>query len=281
MREIQISRIDLSTQKVEQRRDFVAEEIPIHIFLNQTHYVTILCSPGQLKELAIGHLLSEGVIKSMDEIGEVRLEGDGRCRIRLGVDVERRISISQPFARLVVSACGSPDYWPLSKLIDRISLPKAPLGLTLKARVILESVKRLNVLAETFRKTGGVHIAALYSSDGELKAFAEDVGRHNAVDKVLGTGALKRFNFENCFLASSGRLTGDIVLKAARMRIPVVASMTAATDSGVEAAQRAGITLIGFVRGKRMNLYTYPERVSLGDSCISKASLQDETRHHF
>ncbi len=117
------------------------------------------------------------------------------------------------------------------------------------------------MLAERFRKTGGVHVAALYSAKGELVALSEDVGRHNAVDKVIGVGTAKKLDFENLFLALSGRLTGDIVLKAARMRIPIVASMAAAVDSGVEAAQLTGITLIGFVRGKRMNVYTYPERI--------------------
>ena len=263
MREVQISRIDLSAQKIGQRRDFVAEEAPLHIFLNQTHYVSILCSPSQLKELAVGHLLSEGVLKSMDEIQEIHLEKDGKCRVRLrpGIDAEKRISISQPFTRLIASA-GSSDCWPLSKLIDRLNLPRASLDLTVEARVISESVGKLNTLAETFRKTGGVHIAALYSSEGELMAFAEDVGRHNAVDKAIGTGVLRKLDLKRCFLALSGRLTGDIVLKAARTRIPIVASRAAPIDSGVEAARRTGITLIGFARGKLMNLYAHPERAT-------------------
>ena len=263
MRKTQISRINVSTQTLEQKTDLMAEETPLHIFLNQTHYVTILCSPGQLKELAIGHLLSEGILKSIDEIQETRLEKDGKCLVRLkpDIDAEKRISISQPFARLIVSACGSPDYWPLSKLIDRLSLVKLNIGLTVEAKVVSESVKRLNVLAEKFRRTGGVHAAALYSASGELAALSEDVGRHNAVDKAIGTGRAKKLNFENLFLALSGRLTGDIVLKAARMRIPIVASMAAAINSGVEAARLTRITLIGFVRGKRMNVYTYPKRI--------------------
>jgi FdhD protein len=263
MREIQVSRIDVSDQKLEQRSDFVAEETPLHIFLNQTHYITILCSPNQLKELAIGHLLSEGVLKSAGEIREIRMERGGKCRVRLKpeIDAEKRISISQPFTHLIVSACGSPDYWPLSKLIDRLSLAKLNITLTFEARIISESVKRLNTLAETFRKTGGVHVAALYSAGGELLSLSEDVGRHNAVDKVIGDGVTKNLNFENSFLALSGRLSGDIVLKSARMRIPMVASLAAAINSGVEVAQRTGITLIGFVRGKRMNVYTYPERI--------------------
>jgi FdhD protein len=134
-------------------------------------------------------------------------------------------------------------------------------GLTVEAKVVLESVKRLNVLAEKFRRTGGVHAAVLYSASGELAALSEDVGRHNAVDKVIGAGTTKKLDFEKLFLALSGRLTGDIVLKAARTRIPIIASMAAAINSGVEAAQLTRITLIGFVRGKRMNVYTYPERV--------------------
>jgi len=263
MRKIQVSRIDVSTQTLKQKTDLVAEETPLHIFLNQTHYVTILCSPGQLKELAIGHLLSEGVLKSADEIQETRLEKDGKCLVRLkpGIDAEKRISVSQPFARLIVSACGSSDYWPLSKLVDRIVLAKLKLGLTVEAKVISEAVKQLNILAESFRRTGGVHVAALYSTSGGLVALSEDVGRHNAVDKVIGAGTVKKLKFGNFFLTLSGRLTGDIVLKAARTRISLVASMAAAINSGVEAAQLAGITLVGFVRGKRMNVYTYPERI--------------------
>lgn len=263
VKEILVSRIDVATNKIEQKTDYVADETPLHLFLNKTHYTTILCFPAALKELAVGHLLSEGVLKSVDEIQQIRFGNDGKCDVRVkpNIDVEKRVSVSQPFTRLVLSACGSPDYWPLSKLIDRLAFRKIPLGLTVKAKVIMESVRYINVLAEIFRKTGGVHIAALYSPDGEKITYAEDVGRHNAADKVIGTAALRKVKFNQVFLASSGRLTGDIVLKAARMEIPIVASMTAALNSGVEAAQRTGVTLIGFVRGTRMNIYTYPERI--------------------
>ena len=182
-------------------------------------------------------------------------------QLKAGVDAEKRIVASQSFTRLVLTACGSPDYWPLSKLIDRLNLQKLPIDLKIKAEIVSVAVRRLNTLAETFRKTGGVHIAALYSSKGELLTFAEDVGRHNAVDKVIGVYALKKGDFSQCFLASSGRLTGDIVLKAARMGIPVVASLSAAVDSGIEVAKRINLTLIGFVRGQRMNVFTFPERI--------------------
>ncbi|UCC27357.1 MAG: formate dehydrogenase accessory sulfurtransferase FdhD [Candidatus Bathyarchaeota archaeon] len=263
VREVKIFRVDVKAQRLEQRTDYLAEETPLHIFLNQIHYATILCLPTLLKELAIGNLLSEGVIQTTKEIQEIRLEQGGKCEVRLksSVDVERRISISRPFARLVVSACGSPDYWPLSKLVDRLELTKLPMSWQLRAEAILESVRQLNNLAETFRKTGGVHVAALYSADSELLTYAEDVGRHNAVDKIIGAAALKNTELSMCFIATSGRLTGDIVVKAARMRIPILASMTAAISSGLEAAQRTGITLVSFARGNRLNILTYPERI--------------------
>ena len=261
MQEIKVSRINVSDQTIEERTDFVADEIPIHIFFNKTHYGTILCSPDQLEEMAVGHLLSEGLLKSTDEIDELLLKKDGKCLVKLKphIDAEQRISTSQRFARLIVSACGSPDYRPLSEVIN--SLPKLDMTPTLAANVVSQSVRNLNTIAEKFRKTGGVHVAALYSTDGELVALAEDVGRHNAVDKVIGARATKNMDFRNLFLALSGRLTGDIVLKAARMKIPVIASLAAAISSGLEAAQLTRVTLIGFVRGKRMNVYTYPERI--------------------
>ncbi|MGD8506647.1 MAG: formate dehydrogenase accessory sulfurtransferase FdhD [Candidatus Bathyarchaeota archaeon] len=263
IREVEVSRIDVKSRRRERKTDYVAEETPLHIFLDQTHYATILCSPTLMKELAIGNLLSEGVIRTTKEIQEIRLRKDGKCQIRLSpdVDIEKRISISQPFARLVVSACGSPDYWPLSKLIDRLHLTRLSVDFEVEAKTVLEAVRRLNTLAEIFRKTGGVHVAAFYSAEGKLLNCAEDVGRHNAVDKIIGVAALEDVELSKCFIASSGRLTGDIVVKAARMGVPVIASMTAAISSGVEAAQRTGITLIGFVRGYRLNVLTYPERI--------------------
>jgi len=263
MVKVKITRIDVSTHRRERLEDYVAEEKPLHVFLNQTHYVTILCLPTLLKKLAVGYLLSEGVVTSIDEIREIKFSEGGKCVVQLrgSVDAHKRIAASQPFSRLVLSGCGSPDYWPLSKLIDRLSLRKLPLGFKVRAEIVLESVRKLNTLAETFRKTGGVHVAALYSPNGDLVAYAEDVGRHNAVDKVVGICALKKADFHQCFLTSSGRLTGDVVLKAARMSIPIVASLAAAVDSGIEVARKTGVTLIGFVRGKRMNVFTYPQRI--------------------
>jgi len=236
----------------------VAEEKPLHIFLNRTYYATIFCSPSNLKELAVGHVLSEGIVKSIEEIEEISLKKEGVCRLRLkpNIDLEKRLKLLKPFSRVILSACGSPSPYQYSG-----RLPKVESHSKVKAETILKCVNRLNSIAETFRKTGGVHVAAIYKGDGTLLAFAEDIGRHNAVDKVIGIGASNRNDFRECFLALSGRLTGDIVLKAARVALPIVASLAAAIDTGIAVAKDADITLIGFVRGKRMNIYNFPERI--------------------
>jgi FdhD protein len=204
-------------------------------------------------------LLSEGIVKSVEEIQELSLkEKEGVCRVKLkaDVDVERRLRFSTPFSRIILSACGSRSPYQFSG-----KLPKIKSTLTVKATTVSSSVRRLNSLAEMFRKTRGVHVATLYDGDGRVKGSAEDVGRHNAVDKVIGIGALGNIDFGECFLALSGRLSGDIVSKAARAGIPIVASLTAAIDSGIAVAKRSNLTLVGFVRGFRMNIYTFPERI--------------------
>ncbi len=265
MQEVQILKVDSSAGIAKPTTDLVAEETPLHIFLNKTHFVTILCTPSCLKEMAVGHMLSEGIIHHSNEIRSVILEEDKQlCRILFGpnTDIRKRIELAKPFSRLITSSCNPSDYWPFSKLIDRIRLPKADSSLVAKAGIISDCVRKLNQAAKTFRKTGGVHVAAICRTDGALIALAEDVGRHNAVDKVIGIGATEDVDFKDVFLALSGRLTGDIVLKAARIGLPLVASKSAAMESGIQVAQHCGITLVGFVRGKRLNIYTYPERVA-------------------
>jgi len=258
MLKVKIVRVDVSAGKALETTDNVAQEKPFYMFLNRTHYATIFCSPSNLKELAVGHALSEGILKSPEEIKEVDLkEEDGICRVELKphVDIDKRLRMSKHFSRVIFSACGSTGpYRPSKKL-------KIKSDLTVKADVILSCVNRLNFIAETFRKTGGVHAAAIYKGDGSLVGSAEDVGRHNAVDKVIGIAVSKQTDFGKCFLALSGRLTGDIVLKASKVGLPIVASLAAAIDSGIAIAKDTGLTLIGFVRGKRMNVYSCPERI--------------------
>jgi FdhD protein len=258
MLEVEVVRVDVSTKMVQKTTDLVAEERPLHVFLNRTLYATIFCSPNDLKELAVGHALSEGIVKSPDEIEEIILEEHGICRVRLKDEVElpKRLKLSKQFSRIIFSACGSQE-----PFRPTVRLHKIESTLKVRAETLLNCVANLNHVAETFRKTGGTHVAAVYTRDGHLLALAEDVGRHNAVDKVIGICALKKVDFDECFLALSGRLTGDIVFKAARMGIPIVGSLSAAIDSGINIAKDIDLTLVGFVRGKRMNVYSFAERI--------------------
>jgi FdhD protein len=258
MLKVEIEKVDVLAKKFQKMTDYVAEEKPLNIFLNRTHYATIFCSPTNLKELAVGHLLSEGIVKSVEEIEETRLSQGGACHVTLksNIDLEKRLKLLKPFSRVILSACGSPSPYQYSG-----RLPKITSHLKVKAKVILNSVNRLNSIAEIFRKTGGVHAAEICKGDGKLLAFAEDVGRHNAVDKAIGIAALNKIDFDECFLALSGRLTGDIVLKVARVGISIIVSLAAAIDSGISVAKETHLTLAGFVRGRRMNIYNCKKRI--------------------
>lgn len=255
---VEIVRVDIKALKFEKTEDFVAEETPIHVFINRKHYVTIFCTPRDVRELVVGNLLSEGIIKAAGEIDRVSVKESGVCHVTLKstANIESRLKLAQQLYRVIPSACGG-QRQPLA--LRRIR--KVDSKLTVRAETVQRCVQNLNVMSETYRKTHGVHAAAIYSGDGALLSFAEDVGRHNAVDKAIGKCALKGENFSQCLLALSGRLTADITLKAARVGIPIVASMTAALNSGIEIARKANLTLLGLVRGNHMNIYTVPERI--------------------
>lgn len=208
----------------------------------------------------MGHLLSEGVLKSTDEIVEITLkEAEGACYVKLkpSVNVDDRVRLSRLHARVIPSACGSGSPYQYTG-----KNPKVESNLNVKAQVVFDSVNQLNFKAEGFRQTGGLHVAAIYKADGSLVALAEDVGRHNAVDKVIGMAALNKVDFSECFLALSGRMSGDVAFKAAKVGLPIVASLSAALSSGIDMAEKTNLTLVGFVRGKRMNIYTGSERIT-------------------
>ncbi|MCX8150678.1 MAG: formate dehydrogenase accessory sulfurtransferase FdhD [Candidatus Bathyarchaeota archaeon] len=260
-RQVKIKKLSLFTGKTEDTTDYVAEEKPLHLFVNTTFWATILCSPTSLRELAVGHLLSEGVLKSTQEVTDVILkEADGICYVKLKptVEVADRVRLSRLHTRVIPSACGSGSPYQFTGRTPKVDSP-----LIVSAQIIFNSVNQLNFRAEGFRQTGGLHVAAIYKADGSMIALAEDVGRHNAVDKVIGMVALKQGNFSEYFLALSGRISGDVVFKAAKVGLPIVASLSAALSSGIDMAETTNLTLVGFVRGKRMNIYSAPERITV------------------
>jgi FdhD protein len=250
----------MSTGKSKEIADYIAEEKPFYLLINTTFWATILCSPTDLQALSVGHFLSEGIVKSIEEIEKVVFkESESTCYVKLKpeIKVEDRVKISRFHARIIHSACGeNSDYRKNSRIL------KVNSDLKVRAQIIFDGVKQLNFKAEGYKRTGGFHVAAIYKADGQLVALAEDVGRHNAVDKVIGMAALNKIDFGECFLALSGRISGDVAFKAANVGLPIIASLSAALSSGIAMAESADLTLAGFVRGKRINIYTFPERIS-------------------
>jgi FdhD protein len=261
MRQVDMTKLDLSTGKAEKTKDCIAEEVPLQITLNTAYSFIIWCSPSQFKELAVGYLLSEDILRSVDEIQELTSdEAQISCQIKLqaSVDLDERMKNSRRSTRIIplIKASTSP-YQHDEKI------PAIKSNLTVKAQTILDSISKMNCLAKGFKETGGLHDSGIFKTDGIMMAFSEDVGRHNTVDKVIGAASLDKVNFSECFMIITGRVPGDMIYKAAKVGLPIVASVAAVLNSGVSSAEKANITLVGFVRGKRMNVYTCPERILL------------------
>ncbi len=236
--------------------DEVALDEPTCIFVNGEYYVTLIATPEMRRELAVGHLLSEGVIETVDDISEVTLRG-GDVVVELKGEVDLR-EVSVGMMNLIVTACGTRPRGGREKLpIQRVGS-----SLRVKAERITGMLSELNRRSSVHMRTRGTHAAMLCDKDGEVRAFAEDVGRHNAVDKVIGRLALEGGDLGECVLLSTGRQSGEMVQKAARGGVPVVASMTVPLASGIRLAEATGVTLISVDRGE-LKVYSEPQRIEL------------------
>ena len=236
--------------------DEVAVEVPVNIFVSGEHFVTLLALPDFMGELGLGHLLSEGVIKSASDVLDVRVEDNNvYLSIKEGV---MRVKASRVL-RLITTACGSSsDYL---KLLDSLDKPLVVSDVEVLGENVLKMRSLLTENTVIFKRTGGTHGAGVFTLKGEVISCAEDVGRHNAVDKVIGICALKGVDFSQTVIFSTGRMSAEMVLKAARVGIPIVASLSAPLNSGIIFAERSGVTLICFVRGHRFNIYTHGNKV--------------------
>ncbi|TFG15719.1 MAG: formate dehydrogenase accessory sulfurtransferase FdhD [Promethearchaeota archaeon] len=266
-RPVNIVRIDkLKKQKL---NDIVLIESPIDIIVNSEPFVNIICLPKDLKELAVGFLYSIGIINKINQITDIRVN---EVKNQVYVDLDDKINFSSenleinPVGRIIDSSCGISSPWrdTIKKTLEKEKevLPLKD-DIKLNPEIIFSAIKEIYTKMTLYRETGGCHGAAIFNFDGNLLSIKEDIGRHNAIDKVFGDMLIKKRNFKDIFLTSSGRLTGDCVLKAVRAKIPIVASVSAAIESGIRLAFAYGITLIGFVRGSRMNIYTHPYRISV------------------
>jgi FdhD protein len=237
--------------------DLVVKEAPLTIVLDNQELVTMLCSPIDLKHLAIGFLFSEGFLKSKDEVKKVVVDerkGIAWVETKEGKGVDAGV-LSK---RLITSGCG--------RGASFYSLADAQVGMKIEsrfemlARDVMALVAEFQHGSELHRVTHGVHSAALCDAQ-KILMFADDIGRHNAIDKVIGRCILTDVPAEKHGLIFSGRISSEMLLKAARRGIPVVISVASPTNVAVRMATDMGMTVVGMVRGKKMNIYSGAWRI--------------------
>jgi FdhD protein len=249
------------------RRDAVVREEPLEIQLDGTALAVIMRTPGHDEELGLGLLTTERVITSLDEVASVRhstlaenpdaADNVLQVRLREGVSVDWQRLKRNLYASASCGICGKAT-------IDGALAEAPPLedATRFRASLFPGLVERMRAAQETFTETGGLHAAGLFDGDGRLFVVREDVGRHNAVDKVVGWSLERgRMPLGGHVLLVSGRISYEIAAKALSARIPVVAAVSAPSSLAVALAERARMTLVGFLRGEGFNVYGERSRV--------------------
>lgn len=241
-----------------ERKDVAVEHV-LTLVVNGRELVSLLCSPEDLEELGVGYLFSEGLLRKSQELGSLRLDPDrGILRIWLkGADD----ILDLPFKRVITPGCGRGAS--LRTPLDLEAMEPVEGGLFLEPEIVLRLAAEFQRASELWRATHGVHACALCAAEGIL-VFRQDIGRHNALDKVLGHCFLKGLSTGDKILIVSGRISSEMMLKVARGRIPVVLSLSSATDKAIELADRLGITLIGSAKGRKFLVYSHPGRIEGG-----------------
>lgn len=231
--------------RAEEVRGDVVREQPLTIWINGERFLTLLCSPMKLEALVVGYLWMEKVIDGLDEVRRVEVSPvDGRA------DVTLTGPVTLPTERILTSGCGGG----ITFRIDHRLFPRLDSRVRVRPEQLAARMKELFGAAVHYQATRGIHGAAL--SDGkQLLVVAEDVGRHNAVDKVKGEALLRGIPTEDRILLSTGRVSSEMLLKAARMGVPVIASRTSPTEMAVALAEQLNVTVCGYVRPDGLNLY--------------------------
>jgi FdhD protein len=253
----------LADGRFEHDVDRVAVEAALEVRLNGHPFAVIMRTPGADADLTAGFLLSEGVIRSADDLQRLdRGDAEGvlnailsRSRAEILPELlDGRRNVAQN------SSCGLCG----RRTLESLEIDRPPLAVEwrLDAAMLAALPAALRRAQHAFDETGGLHAAGLFDLDGRLHSSAEDVGRHNAIDKLLGRALVAgRLPLSRSALVVSGRSSFEIVQKALAGGIPLVAAVSAPSSLAVDLAQRAGITLLGFVRDDRFNIYTHPARV--------------------
>lgn len=246
-------------KRLERVEDPIVIETKLNIEINQAAFATLVCSPAAYQELAVGYLLSEGILKTYTDLQAIHFDEASRT---VKITTTGPIQPAGNEAYRQINTCLGKGKQGLD--LNQDENLQQPLDMVFQHRPeqLFAMLNDLEKRCTTFHLTGGTHSAAL-GCQGELLVMYEDIGRHNAVDKVMGYAFLNQIPLEDKCLVLSGRVAAEILLKAARSRMPFVLSRSASTLRAVGLAEQLGITIVGFARGERFNVYAYPERIKV------------------
>jgi FdhD protein len=242
----------------EERSEVIAEAL-VSIHVNGQELATIMATPLHQQELALGFLRNEGFLQGLEDVEDLHVSQDGCC-----VEVWLDHLIEKPERAILTSGCGG------GVTFDDPAIAIEPVEdrLCISPEELFELFERLQEPKSLYARARGVHTAAL-SDGGELLVLAEDVGRHNTIDKVLGMCMLQGIETRGKILLATGRVSSEMLRKGARMGCPLIASRNSPTSMSIEMAQALNITLVGYVRRTTMRVYAHPERMT----CASVAGL--------
>ena len=266
-RKIKIKKIRASS-KVEDMQDIIPAELFLTITLNGAAAAMISCSPQNLIELAVGYLINNGYISSYSDINLLKIchkeidciisKNDFFINVEVQSNVKMQSNYGQP--KFISSACGSIDDFILNSGLQKIKS-----GLRINYRDVLKMNTENAGMQEYKKQFGGLHSAALFKGDGSLLAMAEDIGRHNCIDKIAGRISISKIDVCDKILFTTGRLSLDAVHKVIKMKIPAVVTNSSITYSAALFAKKMNLTAIGYARGGRFNIYSVPSRIITGD----------------
>ncbi|NHI94243.1 MAG: formate dehydrogenase accessory sulfurtransferase FdhD [Candidatus Lokiarchaeota archaeon] len=230
----------------------IISEYTLNINLNNKSITSLICLPKNLEELTIGYLISEGIIKNLNEITHIE-----KRLPNFFIQTEKKMDNLDQYLELRSSGCiGIKQTWN-----QQIKTVESSIKIDIKTIFTVQKI--VNEKCVLWKISGGTHSAAAFKESGELIAFFEDVGRHNAVDKIIGHLYLKEIDPTNCLLVTTGRQSAGMVLKAIRAGFPIIISNTAPIVQGVELARKYNVTLICFAREPTFSIYSNEDRINL------------------
>ncbi|MBM7602255.1 FdhD protein [Metabacillus crassostreae] len=237
--------------------DHIVSEFPLTIIVNDQEFATMVCTPTHFEEMIIGFLASEGVIRYYDDIKSLHIdEGTGFAYVTLHVEISS--NQQQYTKRFIGSCCGKSRQFYFQNDVKTAKTSTAKLTITPEQCIQLMGDMQSSSIV--FKDTGGVHNAALCTHE-ELLVSMTDIGRHNALDKLYGYSILNKISVRDKIIVFSGRISSEVLVKAAKIGVGIVLSKSAPTDLAIKLAEDLNITAVGFIRGQSFNVYSHPERI--------------------